>query len=181
MRCPIVVAALALLAGPLAAQSDSVATWPVGSRVRVWTSSDRALVGYLKEPRGDTLILEAPGSARSQTKLRARSVRRLEVSDGRAVSLRNVAVGTLGGALVSVGAVALFVHLLEGASHCTVDGGCGEVEIDYGEVALFGGAIGALAGALKLEDRWRSVGVPGRIRVGTGSRHTAVTLSFAFR
>lgn len=181
MRLDIAAAALALmLAHQVAAQADSITTWPVGARVRVWTSSDRPLVGYLKEPRGDTLIVEAPGASRSQTKVLAESAIRLEVSDGRMISPRNVVGGAFGGAALSIAAVAVVATIWNEEADCTVGGAC-ITDPDYGDVALYGAAIGAVVGLLKLEDQWRRVRIPGRVGFGASPRHAAFTLSFAFR
>ena len=182
MRIHIAAAAFVfLIAQHLSAQEDSIATWPVGARVRVWTSLDRNVVGYLREPRGDTLIIVAPGSSRAQMKMHADAAVRLEVSDGRVIRPRNVLGGALGGAALTVATVALLVAVLNDISECTAESvGC-DVDPDYGDVALVGGAVGAVVGALKLEDQWRRVRIPGRVSLGPNLGRTALTVSFAFR
>jgi hypothetical protein len=169
-----------LVASPLPAQTDSVATWPIGSRVRVWTMSDRKFVGYLREVRGDTLLLIAPGASRVQRKMLADSTVRLEVSEGRSVSPWHVAAGAFGGAALAIGAVALFSQLLSGEVACTTGGSCASGE-NYGDAALYGGAVGSVAGLFVLKEHWRSVRIPGRFGFVPSRRHAAITLSFAFR
>jgi hypothetical protein len=177
MRRHIVAVGVALLlTPPLSAQMDTVATWPLGSRVRVWRSSNRNLVGYLRELRGDTLVIVAPGASRLRTRMLTDSAVRLEVSDGRLPSLRNVGVGALAVAALAVATVAVF----DGEGDCTV-GGCGDWKPPYKGIALVGAAVGAAAGALVLEDRWRTVRIPGRVSFVPSPRHTAIRLSFAFR
>jgi hypothetical protein len=178
MRHHIIALGVALLLAPaVSAQTDSVTSWPLGSRVRVWRSSNRTMVGYLRELRGDTLVIVAPGAARSRTKILADSAIRLKVSEGRLPTVRNVAVGALGVAALAVVTVAL---LDRGAEACTVDGGCGWTP-PYGGIALVGAAVGAAAGMLVLEDRWRSVRIPGRMSLVPSMQRTTVRLSFAFR
>jgi hypothetical protein len=172
-----ICAAVLMLAAPLSAQTDSVARWPIGSRVRVWTSADHKFVGYLREIRGDTLLLVAPGASRVQRKTLADSVSRLEVSEGRTFSATNIALGALGGAAVTTGLVWL---LSGGDADCTVGGRCGP-EVPYRDAALIGAAIGAVAGVFVLKEEWRGVRVPGRMSVVPRPGQTAVALSFNFR
>jgi hypothetical protein len=179
MRRHVVAVGVALLLTPsLSAQMDTVANWPIGARVRVWRSANRNIVGYLTQLRGDTLIIVAPGASRLQTKMLADSAVRLEVSEARRPTVKNVAVGALGVAALAVATVAV----LEAASEddCTV-GGCGGRKPPYGGIALVGAAVGAAAGVLVLEDRWRAARIPGRVSLVPSTRYTTVTLSFAFR
>ena len=181
MRRHILTVAIALgLAAQVGAQTDSLTTWPIDSRVRVWTAASRNLVGYLTDVRGDTLLIVAPGASGRQTRMLADSAARLEVSDGRVLSARNVAGGALGGGALAVATVAVLKALLDGGASCTVGGTCID-DPDYGRVALFGGAVGAIVGALKLEDQWREVRIPGRVSFVPSPRHSALTLSFSFR
>src|SRR5919108_2650925 len=101
------VVAAVFITAPLSAQSDSIARWPLGSRVRVWTTLDRKFIGYLREVRGDTLFLVAPGASRVQRKILADSAERLEIREGRTFSARNIGLGALGGDALAAGAVAL--------------------------------------------------------------------------
>jgi hypothetical protein len=172
-----IVAAVFVIPPPMSAQTDSVATWPIGSRVRVWTAPDRKFVGYLREVRGDTLLLVAPGASRIQRKILADSAAMLEVSRGRTFSARNVALGALGGAAVTAGLGWLFSSLSE--YDCTVGGGCDD-DIDYRDAALIGAAIGAVAGVFVLKEEWRGIRVPGRVGVAPSPSQTTITLSFAF-
>lgn len=179
MRRHIVAVGVAfLLTAPLSAQTDTVTSWPIGSRVRVWRSSDRSTVGYLKELHGNTLVIDAPGASRLQTRMLTDSTVRLEVSDGRRPSFRNVGVGALSVAALAVATVAVINWGTE--YECTV-GGCGDSKPPFKGAALVGAAVGAAAGLLVLEDRWRAVRIPGRVSFVPSTRHTAVTLSFAFR
>lgn len=174
----IVAAGVALLVTPpLSAQTDTVTSWPLGSRVRVWRSANRRTVGYLRELHGDTLVIVAPGASRLQTRMLVDSTVRLEVSDGRRPSLRNSALGALGVSAIAVAAAAVLDNAIE---TCTV-AGCGDTKPPYKGIALVGAVIGAGAGFLVLEDRWRAVRIPGRVSLVPSTRHTAVTLSFAFR
>jgi hypothetical protein len=178
MRRHIVAVGVALLlTPPLSAQMDTVTSWPIGSRVRVWRSSDRSTVGYLKELHGDTLVIDAPGASRLQTRMLADSTVRLEVSDGRRPSLRNVGLGALGIAAIAVATTAV----LDGAVETCTVAGCGDTKPPYKGIALVGAALGAAGGLLVLEDRWRAVRIPGRVSLVPSPRHTAVMLSFAFR
>jgi hypothetical protein len=170
-----ILTAAIVITSPLSAQTDSVATWPIGSRVRAWTPFDRKFVGYLREVRGDTLIFVAPGASRVQKRVLVDSIARLEVSAGRVLSAYNVARGGLIGAGLSVGAVAL----LNARGSCTVDGGCWDPP--YGGIALVGAAVGAVAGVFVLKEHWRPVRIPGRVSFMQSPRGSAITVSFAFR
>jgi hypothetical protein len=174
----VAVGVALLVTPPLSAQMDTVTSWPIGSRVRVWRSSNRNIVGYLRALHGDTLVIVAPGALRLQTRMLTDSAVRLEVSDGRRPSLRNVGVGALSVAALAVATVAV----LDAASEddCTV-GGCGDTKPPYRGIALVGAAVGAAAGLLVLEDRWRAVRIPGRVSFVPSTRQIAVTLSLAFR
>ena len=173
-----VLTAALVASSPVSAQTDSVATWPIGSRVRVTTTPEQRFVGYLREVRGDTLLLVAPGASRVQRKVLADSALRLEVSEGRTFSARNIALGALGGAAVVTGLGWLLSSLSE--ADCTVGGSC-DLDIDYRDAALIGGAIGAVVGVFVLKEEWRGVRVPGRVSVAPSLRHTTIALSFNFR
>ena len=173
-----VVAAVLVTPSPLSAQTDSAATWPIGSRVRVSASAEHKFVGYLREVRGDTLLLVAPGASRLQRKIVVDPTMRLEVSEGRTFSARNIALGALGGAAITAG----LARVLSGLSDadCTVGGGCA-FDIDYRDAALIGGAIGAVAGVFVLKEHWRAMRIPDRVGLFPSPRQPAITLSFAFR
>jgi hypothetical protein len=174
MRHHIAAVGVALLLTPaLSAQMDSVTTWPIGSRVRVWTASNRNVTGELTELRGDTLVII--GRGRSQAKVLADSTVRLDVSDGRGPSDKYIVGGALAGAALGVGAMALL-----NAPAC-IPGECRGTTAHYAPGALIGAVVGGVAGAIKRFDRWKEVRVPGRVSLVPSARQTAVMLSFTFR
>lgn len=174
MRRHIAVVGVALLLTPaLSAQTDSVTTWPIGSRVRVWTASNRNVTGELTELRGDTLVII--GRGRSQAKLLADSTVRLDVSDGRRPSGKYIAGGAFAGAALGAVTIAGLEAILCPPGECRVTTG------HYARGALIGAVVGGVAGAIKRFDRWREVRVPGRVSLVPSARQTAVTLSFRFR
>ena len=174
----ILVLAAALGWTPLPAQIDTLAQWPVGSRVRVWTGTDRHVVGRLAEIRADTLIVEMSGILTLEAKILAKSAVRVDVSDGQRLSPANIARGALGGAVL--GALTTFVRDEARGDMC-LDGACEESGADYRLAISLGAVVGAVAGATQLEDKWRAVGFPGRITIAPSPRRTGIGLSIAFR
>lgn len=181
MRTGILAVALALATVSVAtAQSDTTVSWPVGSRVRVWTGNAGGVVGQLIDVRRDTLIIDDTprASRRPYVRIPARSTIRIEVSDGRRLNARNIAWGTLSGAAAGLLATFVFVDVLV-AEFCWAD--CGDPEPDYRTAALIGAGLGALIGAARRVDEWREVPVPARLIIAPSSRRTVIGLSLTFR
>jgi hypothetical protein len=178
MRGYIIVLAAALTTAPLAAQTDTLARWPVGSRVRVWTGPNRNVVGQLKEIRHDTLIIEMTGILTHEARIPTTWAVRIDVSDGQRLSPANIAKGALGGA--ALGALTTLVRDEALGDLCPL-GECEERRADYKLAMILGAAVGAAAGATQLDDKWRAVGFPGRITIAPGARRTGIGLSIAFR
>ena len=181
MRRPILVMAVAVMtASAIGAQEEQSAGWPVGARVRVWTDTASTVVGQLIDVRNDTLIVDDKPqvSRRPYVRVPVSSTIRLEVSDGRHVSARNVAWGTLGGAAAGLFAAGFVVDVLWD-EFCPVD--CGDPDPDYGRLTLIGAGLGALIGAARRVDDWREVRTPARPIIAPSSRGATVGISFSFR
>ena len=174
----IIVLAAVLTTAPLSAQTDTLVEWPVGSRVRVWTTASRNVVGQLKEMRADTLVLEMTGLLTHKVKLLASSAVRVDVSDGQRLSPANIAKGALGGA--ALGVLTTLIRD-EALGHVCPLGECEEPGADYRLAAVLGAAVGAAAGATNLADRWREVPVPGRLTIAPRARRTAIGVTLSFR
>lgn len=176
MRRFVIAVAVALTAAPLSAQTEPAEEWPIGSRVRVWTAANRNVVGQLKEIRSDTLIIEMTGILTHEARIPASWAVRVEVSDGQRLSLANIGDGALGGA--ALGALTTLV-LDEALGDLCGDGECEERRADYQLAIILGAALGAVAGATRLEDKWREVGLPGRITIAPSAR--AAIIGFSLR
>ena len=177
MRRYVIAVAAVLTAAPSSAQTDTAAGWPVGSRVRVWTTASRNVVGRLKELRSDTLIIEMTGILTHEARIPATRAVRVDVSDGQRLSPANIAGGALGGA--ALGALTTFV-LDEALGDLCSDGECEERRADYKLAVILGAAVGAVAGATQLEDKWREVGLPGRITIAPSAGATMIGFSLTF-
>lgn len=147
---------LVLSAGTAQAQRDSASNqWPaLGSRVLVWTTDERRVVGDLINVRGDTLVVRTSTELSPELAhipvgrvelVPASAIARIDVSSGRGFQAEHV----LGGAVL--GAVA-GVALAATANAALRDfGGPG---VDYGDAAAVGAAVGAVLGAATPGDRW---------------------------
>jgi hypothetical protein len=171
---------VALGAAKVGAQTPAPVSWPVGERVRVWTSAFHKVVGKLAEVRGDTLVVLRPGPffTTKESKVVADSAVRVDVSKGRRLSVAHAAIGALAGAGLAVVATGAVDHVVPDV--CVL-GACTESDPDVAGAALVGAALGAVAGALKLEDRWRELPMPGRVQIAPSASGASIALSFAFR
>ena len=179
MRRLVAAFAIALAAAPVGAQSDSIARWPVESRVRIRTTNNQTVIGQLTEVRGDTLIVRKDGALfRRWKKVLADSAGRIEVSRGRYISGERVAVGALAGA---AGAILASVVMDAVMSDFCMWETCGNSSPDYARAGALGAAAGALSGLMNPADRWEEV--PKAVRVGFAPARgqARIALSFAFR
>jgi hypothetical protein len=176
----MLLAIVTLGVAKVGAQTPAPVSWPVGERVRVWTSPFQKVVGKLAEVRGDTLVVHRPGPffTTKASKVVADSAVRIDVSKGRRLSVAHAAIGALAGAGLAVVLTGAVDHAV--GDFCML-GECSESDPDIAGAALLGAAMGAVAGALKLEDRWREFPVPGRVQIAPSARGASIGLSFAFR
>ena len=179
MRRLVAAFAIALAAAPVAAQADSIARWPVESRVRIRTTNNQTVIGQLTEVRGDTLIVRKEGALfRPWKKVLADSAGRIEVSRGRYISGERVAEEALAGA-----AVVILTYVVMDAvipDFCDSDN-CGASFPDYARAGALGAAAGALSGVLHPADRWEEVPKPVRVGFVPARGQARIGFSFAFR
>jgi hypothetical protein len=167
-----------LLAPTASAQMDSAATWPIGSRVRVWTAPGRNVAGELTEVRGDTLIVTKTGISSHSWTLHVDSARRIEVSRGRYVSADRIVAG----ALLGAASVLAFVSLFDAAipDLCPWEQ-CAESGPTNAQLTMMGAAAGAVAGAMRLADRWEEVSKPVRVSIVPQHREARVAIAVIWR
>jgi hypothetical protein len=169
-------------AGPAWAQSDSLTSssavqatagaalfGQAGSKVRVWAPavSEKPVVGYLRELRGDTLYLDSSKFGGRRTALPVASVSAVKVSRGKAPW------GKLAGAVLGVVAGgAIFAAMADATDAQSEAATWGPTVPEGGFVLggmLAGGILGAAIGGALTPERWESVGLE-EVRVGVGHR-----------
>jgi len=190
----------AAAAAPARAQSDSLTSssaaratagaarfGQAGTKVRVWAPavSEKPVVGYLREVRGDTLYLGSSKLGGRPIALPLASVTAAQVSRGKApwgklagAALGVVAGGTIGAQIASAGhdecesTPCTLGDAIHAAASESAAGGAG-----FLIGGLVGGVLGAAIGGALTPERWESVGVD-KVRVGVGHRG-GVSLSLA--
>ena len=179
MRRLVAAFAIALAVAPVGAQTDSIARWPVESRVRIRTTTNQTVIGQLTEVRGDTLIVRKEGALfRPWRKVLVDSAGRIEVSRSRYISAERVAGGALAGA---AGMILTYVLMDAVMPDFCIWGNCGDSSPDYAQAGALGAAAGALSGVLHLADRWEEVPKPLRVGFAPARGEARIALSFAFR
>jgi hypothetical protein len=171
---------VALIAASTAsAQTDSAPHWPVATRVRVQTASNRTVVGQLAEVRGDTLVIQEEWALfGGRKRVPVESVRRIEISRDRYISAGRVVGGALGGAAAAV----LTAFLVDAVMPdlCTGDG-CEDTSPIQPDLIALGAVLGALGGVIDRADRWEQLPRPIRVNVAPERGEARLVLSFSFR
>jgi hypothetical protein len=177
-----------LLAAPQALRAQSAADLAPGTRVRIVDPASGRVVGTVAERRGDTLVvLSGQGDRERAVTLSVSSIRRLHVSRGtpsRPVSaLQFGALGLVSGSVG--GLVGATVPNFVSGERCDprVDELCfttGEsVVLGLIAGAPMGLAIGAVAGFLFPQERWRSVSLQNAPTVTVSGRGDGVQLGLS--
>lgn len=177
-----------LLAAPAALRAQSASDLALGTRVRVVDPASGRIVGTVAALRGDTLVVRSGRGARERTvTLSVSSLHRLQVSRGtpsRPVSA--LQLGALGLVSGSVGGVVgATVPRFVSGERCDrrVDDLCfttGEsVVLGLIVGAPMGLAVGAVAGFLFPQERWRSVSLQNAPTVTVRGRGDGVQLGLS--
>jgi hypothetical protein len=140
---------------PAQVSAQTIPAIDAGARVRVWTADKHTVAGRVEARTPDALVIRPDGQT-TTISLPVATLQRIDVSRGtssrRSSAWRSAKRGALIGAVLGASSLAL--------QHEEVGGGTSVVEaaaLGTWSGGLFGGAIGAVVGALSRHEHWERV------------------------